>query len=382
MKKKLNTQKAQAYTPGLKIKKNTIVQKRRTLTTDCEVLVNLNEEVDFDTIIAKTMIERDPVVVPASDPLGLEPSELHKYIVKGIGEKVQKDEIIAKYEAFFGLIKRYVNSPIDGVIEHISENTGRITIRGQAIPLEEKAYIPGKVVNVIPSRGVLIKTNASYIQGIFGVGGENHGQIALINDSPFEEINPDNITQDYKGKILVGGSLITLEALKKAVNYGVAGIVVGGVRGLDLKDFMGYEIGVAITGDEEVGLTLIITEGFGRMAMSMNTFKLLKSANGKNASINGATQIRAGVLRPEIIIPQEREELESFDQDILSDGINPGTMVRVIREPFFGRIGTIKALPVDLHELDSGSYARVFEIELENGEKAIVPRANVEIIEE
>ena len=77
---------------------------------------------------------------------------------------------------------------------------------------------------------------------------------------------------------------------------------------------MGYEIGVAITGDEEVGLTLIVTEGFGRMAMSMNTFKLLKSANGKNASINGATQIRAGVLRPEIIIPQEREEFESFDQ--------------------------------------------------------------------
>ena len=39
--------------------------------------------------------------------------------------------------------------------------------------------------------------------------------------------------------------------------------------------------------------------------MAERTFSLLKSLEGKTASINGATQIRAGVIRPEVIVPLE-----------------------------------------------------------------------------
>jgi len=38
-------------------------------------------------------------------------------------------------------------------------------------------------------------------------------------------------------------------------------------------------------------------------------------------------------------------------------------------------------LPSDPHVLDSGSKARVLEVELSTGEAVIVPRANVELIE-
>ena len=37
--------------------------------------------------------------------------------------------------------------------------------------------------------------------------------------------------------------------------------------------------------------------------MGQQTYDLLSESNGRLASINGATQIRAGVIRPEIIIP-------------------------------------------------------------------------------
>ncbi len=50
-------------------------------------------------------------------------------------------------------------------------------------------------------------------------------------------------------------------------------------------------------------ITLVITEGFGKMAMAHRTFDLLKSKQGMKASVNGATQIRAGVMRPEVIVP-------------------------------------------------------------------------------
>ena len=39
-------------------------------------------------------------------------------------------------------------------------------------------------------------------------------------------------------------------------------------------------------------------------------------------------------------------------------------------------------LPSPLHKLESESKARVLEVEFEDGSKAIVPRANVEMIED
>ncbi|MCJ7572958.1 hypothetical protein MUO93_01680, partial [Candidatus Bathyarchaeota archaeon] len=185
---------------------------------------------------------------------------------------------------------------------------------------------------------------------------------------------------DNKGEIVVGGSMVTLEALKKAVEIGVSAIVVGGIRHQDLTEFTDEEIGVAITGQEEIGLTLIITEGFGKMAMSRSTFNLLKSFEGYNACVNGATQIRAGVLRPEIIIPHTG--LEEAAKDELSLGMVPGTPIRIIRQPYFGAIGTVHRLPVELQILESESAVRVVEIKLGDGKIVTVPRANVEIIEE
>ena len=147
------------------------------------------------------------------------------------------------------------------------------------------------------------------------------------------------------------------------------------------ETFTGEEIGVAITGHEEVGITLIITEGFGKMTMSQRTFDLLKSFEGYNASVNGATQIRAGVLRPEIIIPHQ-EGLGQTSEEELAAGMVPGTPVRIIRQPYFGAIGTVVSLPVELQQVDSESYVRVLDVQLGDGRVVTVPRANVEIIEE
>jgi hypothetical protein len=164
---------------------------------------------------------------------------------------------------------------------------------------------------------------------------------------------------------------------------GVRGIVVGGIEHEDVIKFLGSEIGVAITGQEDIGTTLIITEGFGRMSMSAGTFNLLKSLSGRRASINGATQIRAGVLRPEVIIALEDDEARALTEEVdeISGGMAPGTQVRIIRDPYFGTIGHVSNLPVELQTVESESKVRVVEVELEDKRRVIVPRANVEIIE-
>lgn len=372
-------EKVHAYTPGLKVKQETTLRRSRTLPISGDVLVKEGNKVEFDTVIARMRIPGDPNIVKVALILRVEPNEIEKYMLKKVGEKVKSGESIAQYTALFGIVKRTVTSPIDGVIENIG-SSGWVTIRSPPVTVDLKAYIPGKVIEVIPSRGVVIETNAAIIQGIFGIGGENYGIINMAVSSPDETLNPDKITPKNKGEILVGGSFASLEALRKAKECGVAGIVVGGIDGNDLTKLLGYEMGVAITGEEEIGVTLIITEGFGKMTMSLRTYELFKKFKGMSASISGVTQIRAGVIRPEIIIPHDPVEGKEADEE-LSSGMTPGTAIRIIRQPHFGSIGKIVSFPVELKTSKTESRVRVVDVELEEGGRVLVPRANVEIIE-
>ena len=150
----------------------------------------------------------------------------------------------------------------------------------------------------------------------------------------------------------------------------------------DLKEILGYDLGVAITGSEKVGITLIITEGFGEIAMAQRTYQLLASREGDEAAVNGTTQIRAGVMRPEIVIPLKEKALQQAEPSHSAGLLEIGTPVRVIRDPHFGRLGSVAALPAGLAVLGSGSKARVLEVKFDNGQCATVPRANIELIEE
>jgi hypothetical protein len=373
------SEEAHAYTPGLKVKKSTIVQKMRRLPLFGEVYPKEGDKVNYSDVIARTEISGDPEIVKISMVMGLEPEDTPKYMLKKIGETVEKGELLAFYKALFGLIKKQIKAPVSGTLESFSEVTGQAIIRGAPIPVEVDAYIPGKVIAVMPREGAIIETHAAFIQGIFGIGGEVHGDIQVLTSNNTEILDADMIKPEHKSKILIGGNRVTLDALKKAVQIGVSAIVSGGIRHEDLTTFTGEEIGVAITGQEEVGITLIITEGFGNMNMSQRTFDLLKEFEGYSASVNGSTQIRAGVLRPEIIIPHE---LKEEDAESLSQGMVPGTPIRIIRQPYFGAIGKVHSLPVELQKLESESMVRVVNIELNGGEVVTVPRANVEIIEE
>jgi hypothetical protein len=49
---------------------------------------------------------------------------------------------------------------------------------------------------------------------------------------------------------------------------GAVAIVSGGLDDADLESFLGYNLGVAITGSEKFGIYVIVTEGFGEIAMA------------------------------------------------------------------------------------------------------------------
>lgn len=366
---------SQAYTPGLTITPYTVIRKERRLPLKGEVLVGVGERVVPSTAVARTFLPGAVHIVKAGEILGVAGEDLERYLLKREGEEVEKDETIASATSFFGLSKRIVRSPVKGTIESISPITGNVSIREEPKPLYLNAYVEGEVIKVLPEEGVVVETKGAFLQGIFGVGGEKWGKLVVEVDSPNQMIK--DLREGMKDCILVGGS-IEGEELKRALEVGVKGVVVGGIRDDVLRDLLGYDIGVAITGQENIALTLIIMEGFGNLPLSQRTFQLLKRFNGFFCSINGATQIRAGVMRPEIIIPH-KEEIPSLKEEFTSRLV-VGTRVRVIREPYFGCLGEVVSLPPEPQILETGARARVAEVLLEGGEKVVVPRANLEII--
>jgi hypothetical protein len=355
---------AHAYTPGLKVLEYTVLTKERRLPLPGEIVAEKGSRVSAEQVVARTKLPGNVQTLNVAGLLGILPAEIDDVMLKKIGEKCEKEAVIAESKGFFGLFKSQVKSPITGEIESVSK-------------------ITGEVVDIIKNEGVAIRTAGSYIQGIFGIGGETIGQIAMAVDDPKEVLTPSQIDKSFKDKVIIGGAMAEYSALEKARDVGAKGVVVGGIEDQDLKRFMGYDIGVAITGSEDVGITLIATEGFGKLRMADRTFELLKSLSGKKTSMNGATQIRAGVMRPELIVPADTKAPKEKKADLSTGtGLETGMKVRIIREPYFGLIGKVVGLPVELAQVETEAKVRVLDVELEDNKKVTLPRANVEIIEE
>ncbi len=372
---------AQAYTPGLKVTEGMKIQKIRRLPLEGDVIVESGMKVKAEDVVAKSELPGNVQLLNLANLLSVPPDEIEENLLIPVGNGVSKDEIFASTKGLFGLFKSQVRSPIDGTIESISDVTGQVILREAPVPVEVKAYADGIVIDTVPNEGVIVETFGTYIQGIFGVGGETVGSLTIVSDSTSDKLTAEQIIPEYKEQILVGGSLVSTDAIQKATEIGVKGIIAGGIDDADLRELLGYELGVAITGSEQLGITLVITEGFGSISMAERTFSLLKKREGMKTSINGATQIRAGVVRPEILIPLVSEDVDT-DSEAQMGMLEIGSPVRVIREPHFGRLGHISELPVELQQLETEAHVRVLQVEFDGGEKVTLPRANVEAIEE
>ena len=372
---------AHSYTPGLKVLKNTKILKERRLPLKGSVDTSVGDTVAPGDTIAKTDLPGNVQMVNIANQLNVDASDVETVMIAKEGSKVSKNDLIAQTNGIFGYFKSSVNSPVDGTIESVSNITGQVVIREAPIPVEVDAYIRGVVDEVITEEGVVIKSYGSFVQGIFGIGGESRGEIKMLSENRTSEISVDMIKPEHEGLIIVGGSFISLEAYKKALECKVAGVVVGGFNYYDLEEILGYTLGVAITGSEELITSLIVTEGYGKIQMGQQTFDLLKENSGRLASINGATQIRAGVIRPEIIIPTDASSQKDSDENSKKmSGMTEGSLVRVIRSPNFGKIGSVKELPSELSKMESETMVRVAIIDI-GGKLIEIPRSNLEVVE-
>ncbi len=262
-------------------------------------LVLLREVIDYG---------RRRADIHAGFKVGVWGRKLKRYLKHKKGEFVEKGQILAQRiktgdSSSPGSIA-IARAPIAGVITDIDLEKGLVQLHREFKEVELAAGFFGEVT-AIDQEGIEISARGRRAQGVCGVGGESYGRLRVAAPEAGAELEAGHISSDDSGRVLVAGSHVGLEALQKAAEAGVGGIITGGADHLDLCEFLGEDFAVAITGREKMPFPVIITGEFGRSPMQPELFDFFKSHEGSWAHIDSTTHMRAGVVRPEIIIMSE-----------------------------------------------------------------------------
>lgn len=369
---------ASIITPSLTRLAATTIYKVRELPVLGKISVKQGDTVSSDQIVATGEIQGDLIIVRISEQLGIEPFEVMKGIKVKVGDLITKGDLLCEHKGLFGIFRSKLFAQEEGTVEMLSELTGHIGLRLPSRHIQLAAFISGTVKEIVAKKSVTIEGRGAFIQGIFGVGGERTGKLHLLDVKADEIIKPNHIPDDSKGMILAGGSAATIETLNTAAKAGAVGMIFASIDDQTLAAYLGYDLGIALTGNEEVPMTLIITEGFGTITLSDQVQQLLVKFNGQQASINGATQVRAGALRPELFIPHTTEK--PLTGVTITGFLQVGAKIRGIRVPYFGEIMQVVEMPTKAEKIETGAEMRVLRAERSDRTVVTIPRANVELL--
>ena len=123
---------------------------------------------------------------------------------------------------------------------------------------------------------------------------------------------------------------------------------------------------------------LVVLEGFGRRPMNQAAFTLLSTNSEREVTINAEVFDRYKGTRPEIIIPLPA--MGETPPPMSVTHFAPGQRVRIVRAPHSSEVGRIYALMEQAPTFPSGLRLDSAQIEFEDGEMAVVPLANIEVL--
>lgn len=372
----------------IRVEKDVIVRIHRSLKGKGSINVARNQEVIPSDIIGTAHISSGFRIINLAQGLQVAPSEVGKYMKRSIGQRIYKDELLAYRSGWLFGGKKIVASPTDGVLDFLNPKTGELRLTF----LPKKADLPAAVYGIVEfvdqDRGqVVIRTQVSIVHGMFGSGRVRDGTLHIISGRD-ELIGKSFISPNLSEQILVGGSLIFKDAITAAISAGVSGIILGGINAKDYKGMAGGKLIFPKKLENDIGISIIVCEGFGSIPIGWDIDEILRKYDGKFASIDGnkgeiylpsfssnsITSVRNTKL------PPIQNGLVSFNEHLgQTVDLKVGSKVRVIGNSYSGNIGKIIALDQTETVLPSG--IKTFMATIETRRKKIqVPVANTEVI--
>ena len=337
------------------------IRHNRMLPVKGSVLVRAGQKVAATDVIAEANLAPEHIVLDVARGLGVAPNKAAGYIQRKIGDEITKDSIVASRG---GLVSRTVRSPQAGYLVAIS--AGQILIEVKNQPYQLLAGIPGEILSVEADFGGVVETTGAWIQGVWGNGKINHGPLSVIAKEPGHILSAGEFNRNHKGSIILAGHCNQPKVLEVSASLPI--------RGLILASMAPKLVAQAII----MPYPIIIIEGFGELEMNSAAYTLLSTNETRDVTINAESLNRYEDTRPEIIIPLEASGNPPIPRSL--ETFNPGQRVRVLRSPHIGAIGTIETLLPGLTRLPSGLRAPSVNIELDGGEKMVVPLANIEVL--
>ncbi len=344
------------------------IRRERTLPVRGEVVVAMGSRVGALDIVARAASAGYLRPVPLARYMHASETSLPRFLEKQVGDDVLARDIIASKPEFFGTMRRVYRAPGQGRIAALQGSW--LTLNLMDAPVELRAHYRGTIVNILPRLGVVIEANGALVEGVWGAGGEGYGVLKKLVDAPGGIVTDENIDVSARGSIVIAGAGVTAEAIQRAVQEQVAGIIVGSISP-QIKDLLAT-----------VALPVLVTEGFGEIPMSLPVFELLTRHNGEEALVNTRTDSSGETRnRPEIFIPALSASLSgetALPPSTLAAEL--GASVRIVSGPLLGNIGKIVDAPAQPQVLESGISAWGAEIELLTGSRVFIPWENLELV--
>jgi len=376
-----------------------MIRKVRRFPLSGEVAVHEGDLVKPDTLLGYESAEEKLHLIK----LDVSDQKLVSVVVRQQGDTVKKGETIALNTYAMGLGLTEYCTPVDGTIVSIDTMTGLVQIREHPAPL--KALLPGRVVSVSSSESIVIETRGAYVEGAYGGGVPCGGMLAIVAKSPGALTNPAEMTSRLEGKIAVIGAECKHEHLMAALRVRASGVIAGGG---DLEALRSFQEFVGnLTGEEyearfgaardfrnvweedeyTPGLSVILTEGFGNIAIRAGVFDLLRSREGCYAFLDIPGKYSEYGEPPQIIIPRPEGAGDSslepgapgLEQGAYC-GIESGSRVRLVGGTRLGKTGAVRKAGAAVLTLVTGQSVPAVEILFDDGSVATVPRSNIEAI--
>jgi len=264
------------------------------------------ESIDFHTgtIILQEIQDYplEPVNLNVAQQLGIEPHELLPYMKRKKGEFVMQGELLAErmslpnpmllqlFPEASAKIYANVQAPCSGTIKEINSQTGMVTICYDQKPHRMYANCFGRVHKIFNHQETIIVIKAIKIDGKIGFGQEIGGKLVIYQQGSI-----------CSGDIVFTNKSVTSNDLLFFQEEQIAGLICNTITYSCIKLFLQKDIGVVLTGGEQLPFTIMVMKGFSHYHLNDN-YNLFLSNAGKYVLIKPQTQIRAGATRPTIYI--------------------------------------------------------------------------------
>lgn len=354
----------------------TVAQIQRRLPVAGDITVRVGSRIEPDDVIGQATVPQPAVFVDVARTLGIEAQAIPRSMKRKVGERVNPQQVLAKRR------RKKCMSAQAGTLSAIDAETGFAIITPDPVSVTLPASVRGYVVDVTPGRSALIETPAAVIQGVFGIGGEQFGVMRLLVTDRHDIITPDMIDARSAYALIIGGAGITAEALRKAQQEQVRGVIVGSIDEGEVRAFLGMSPGDWYTYGQErsatpITPTVLVTEGFGAHPMAEPLFDLLTRYDRQEAFLDGTTRLMPPVERPRLVIPLPR--LQTGQDAAQPQELRVGAVVRLVDERHLGLIGRVQALSAN-GQLPSGVRTATATVQVSESERIVLPQTAIEVI--